>query len=421
MFGEEIADGRARCKSAFELGMAWQEIPKSQFEGDEATLLEFLLIKNVTRRHLKASQRAMIAAKLATMAQGARTDLPRICGMSQPVAAARLSVSVRLVQHAENVRNQGIPELQDAVNNGVLKVSVADEASRLAPAKQRQLMAEAIEKSNPKSAFLAAMRRIESDERHNKIRAKARKYDLGNKRYVIVLGDIPWEVALCRGAQPYPRLSIPQICEFRVDGGRLIRDVAAENALMLLWIPDCLVFQLPRIAEAWGGWRFRHFLPWPKFAGTPGSRALFQHELVAVYTRGNFPPPNTCMPTLIVQSPLKSGNGFYTAPAHDARQASKPDRLYEMIEQTYPQYFGPETIESPLALELFARNYRPRWDGQGFEYPGRPGGTIKLGSEAISVGHAEAEIIDPESEKAIVVSKATIYRPDEPRGYAENS
>jgi hypothetical protein len=43
-----------------------------------------------------------------------------------------------------------------------------------------------------------------------------------------------------------------------------------------------------------------------------------------------------------------------------------------MIEHAYPQYFGDETVESPLALELFARTYRPRWDGQGYEYPGRP-------------------------------------------------
>jgi hypothetical protein len=43
-----------------------------------------------------------------------------------------------------------------------------------------------------------------------------------------------------------------------------------------------------------------------------------------------------------------------------------------MIEEMYPEYFRPETDDNPLALELFARSFRPKWDGHGFEYPGRP-------------------------------------------------
>jgi N6-adenosine-specific RNA methylase IME4 len=241
-------------------------------------------------------------------------------------------------------------------------------------------------------AFRAAIKKAKSDARHDEIIANARKHDLAKKRYPILLVDPPWDVPLCRGAQPYPTLSISKICEFRVDDGRLVRDVASDDAILFLWFPGCLVFELPQILAAWGGWTLRHFLCWPKFPGTPGGHALFQHESVAVCTRGNFPLPNILMTTLITQRPLDTGNGFYNAPAHDARHSSKPDRLYEMIEQHYPQYFGPETNNSPLALELFARNYRPKWDGQGYEYPGRLGRIIEVRSEST------ATLLSPRSE-----------------------
>jgi len=42
-----------------------------------------------------------------------------------------------------------------------------------------------------------------------------------------------------------------------------------------------------------------------------------------------------------------------------------------MIEAAYPQHFGAEAADDPVALELFSRVFRPGWAGQGFEYPGR--------------------------------------------------
>jgi ParB-like chromosome segregation protein Spo0J len=85
----------------------------------------FVLAANLARRHLDASQRAMIAAKLATMRQGERTDLAQIQATSQPEAAALLNVSRSSVQAAKRVLDAGRPELVEAVERGTVKVSAA--------------------------------------------------------------------------------------------------------------------------------------------------------------------------------------------------------------------------------------------------------------------------------------------------------
>lgn len=62
----------------------------------------------------------MVAAKLANMRSGERTDLSSIDlrSVSQPQAAALLNVSRPTVQRAKKVITDGIPELQDMVTGG---------------------------------------------------------------------------------------------------------------------------------------------------------------------------------------------------------------------------------------------------------------------------------------------------------------
>ncbi len=67
----------------------------------------------------------MVADKLATMQQGARSDIASIDAMSQDEAAKLLSVSRKSVQRAKQVRKKGTPETIAAVESGALPVSVA--------------------------------------------------------------------------------------------------------------------------------------------------------------------------------------------------------------------------------------------------------------------------------------------------------
>ena len=394
-FNGQIADGIARCHSAIELGLRWERLFKTEFEGNEAGLLQLVIDKNLSRRHLNESQRAMVAARMATMRQGARSDLSQICAMSQQEAADRMNVSRRLVQDACDVLDRGVPELQEAVNSGILKISPAIKVIELTPEAQRAIVANSLARSNPAKAFRAGIRNDKMQSRDRQIVANARRHHLGRKRYPVLLGDVPWQGAVSRIGSPFPRLSVEQICQFRLDDGRFIREAVSDDAILYMWIVDNLLLEVPPILEAWGGFHLRFTMPWPKTKVGIGHYARRQHELVLVCTRGNFPPPEEHLrqSTLIVGRPLETGDGFHFAPPHDHRHSSKPDRLQEIIEQSYPQYFGPETFSSPLALELFARNYRPRWDGQGYEYPGRPDhDTVEQHeSEMVKTRHAERD------------------------------
>ena len=128
----KVLDGRNRATACEMLGIK----PKTvEYTGNDP--LAFVLSKNLHRRHLNESQRAVIAATLATMRQGERTDLPTFgkfaegsqdietkevtaqnCAISQQTAAKMLNVSERQVRNATKLRKEAAPEVIQQVKEG---------------------------------------------------------------------------------------------------------------------------------------------------------------------------------------------------------------------------------------------------------------------------------------------------------------
>ncbi len=92
-----------------------------------------MISKNLLRRHMSDSQRAMVAAKLADMPQGARSDLRPIGAMSTAQAADALNVGERSVTRAKAVRKYGNEKLVKAVEAGEMSVSAAARKARPLP------------------------------------------------------------------------------------------------------------------------------------------------------------------------------------------------------------------------------------------------------------------------------------------------
>jgi hypothetical protein len=118
--------------------------------------LTLVISWNVHRRHWNESQRAMVAARIANVRQGERTDLA-LQGVSQDApqepsanlpkvdqrtAAGMLNVSTRTVTSAAKVLKEAkAPELVRAVEQGHLSASTAAQATKLSPELQLRIPA----------------------------------------------------------------------------------------------------------------------------------------------------------------------------------------------------------------------------------------------------------------------------------------
>jgi phage N-6-adenine-methyltransferase len=135
-----VLDGRNRVR-ACELAGVTPDY--SVYDGDDP--VGFVVSANIHRRHLSESQRAMIAARLATLSDGVRRDRQgaSIDAPTQPEAAAMLNVSRPSVQRARQVIDHGVPEVVGAVDRGEIAVSRASTIAKEEPEKQREAITKA--------------------------------------------------------------------------------------------------------------------------------------------------------------------------------------------------------------------------------------------------------------------------------------
>ena len=131
--------------------------------------LEFVVVTNLHRRHLTPSQCAMVGADLATMRQGARTDLRQpsasLPEVSQAQASRLATASERGVRSAVFVKKKGSPDLVQAVRAGKIAVSLAAKLATASEAIQRQAVAE------PERAHVL-VKQERRDEREAELAAK---------------------------------------------------------------------------------------------------------------------------------------------------------------------------------------------------------------------------------------------------------
>jgi ParB-like chromosome segregation protein Spo0J len=172
-----ILDGRNRYTACTRKGLGVQyEI----FAGSDREALAWVISKNLKRRHLDESQRAMVAARIATLKLGDNQhsrapapigtpslDLgdahaapePAPAAVSQTEAAELVNAGRRSVQRAAVVVEKGAPEVVAAVETGKVAVSIAEKIARLPQAEQPA----ALEKALPAGSRAIMSSRQEPD------------------------------------------------------------------------------------------------------------------------------------------------------------------------------------------------------------------------------------------------------------------
>lgn len=131
-----VIDGRARAAACRMAGIEprFVDLPAGVDPWD------FVVSKNLVRRHLTAAQRAFAAARLASMRSGERTDLAPRGARSQPEVAKRFGTSRRSVQRAKRILENGAPELVAAAESGKVGLKQAEALVHLPHGQQRAQM-----------------------------------------------------------------------------------------------------------------------------------------------------------------------------------------------------------------------------------------------------------------------------------------
>jgi hypothetical protein len=144
-----ILDGRNRYRACLEAKVE----PRFVDSQGEGSPVDLALSRNLRRRHLGESQRAMVGARLAILEaearqrKGLRSDLTAnlqsgTFGAACDKTAMLVNVSPRLVAYALKVVKEGSDQLITAVESGELAVSVASLLARLSNEEQAQVVAQ---------------------------------------------------------------------------------------------------------------------------------------------------------------------------------------------------------------------------------------------------------------------------------------
>lgn len=354
VWGGAILDGRNRYLAALAAGLIDADDGPDrgkyfrrfmpEVDGDP---LAYVISKNLRRRHLDESQRAMVAARLSTMPshRPAGSDKSANLPTSQPEAAKKLSISERALRHAKAVQHNGAPELISAVEMGHLAVSAAERASKLSVEIQREIARQAV--AGDANAARNVINQETRTARETELAAK--QTALPTKKYGVIYADPEWrfevysrDTGMDRSADNhYSTTATDAICE------RPVCDIAADDAALFLWatvpmLPDAL-----KVMSAWG-FTYKSHCMWRKDRIGTGYWFRNAHELLLVGTRGNVPAP--AMGTQfesVVDAPV-------------GKHSEKPDAFYELIETYFPNL---------PKIELNARRARAGWDAWGNEAP----------------------------------------------------
>jgi N6-adenosine-specific RNA methylase IME4 len=339
VFGGLILDGRNRWRACEIAGVRPET---TTFHGSEAEALALVLSLNLHRRHLSESQRAMVAARLATMKQGERTDLPSIEGrspvVSQKDAADLCNVGLTSVQRARSVMSRGDAALVAAVDGGLVPVSLAVGIAKKSVDLQHRVIEKIKHGTEARMACLEVSRE-EACRALESIEATTAKALTGV--YDVIVLDPPWPMEMIeRDVRPNQvKFVYPTMTEEELRG----LDVpCAADAHVWVWTTHKFLPMALRLLDAWGlkyGWTST----WHKPGGFQACGGPQYNSEFAIYARRGAPR--------FIDT--KAFNTCFQAPR--GKHSEKPEEFYEVLRR----------VTAGRRLDMFNRRAIEGFDGWG--------------------------------------------------------
>jgi N6-adenosine-specific RNA methylase IME4 len=351
----KIIDGRNRFRACSAAGIKPHFI---EWDG-QGSLIAFIVSLNLHRRHLDASQRAMVAARCkpmfeeeakARMLEGRNQYSPSAnlreadTGKASDKAAEAVNVSPRSVEYASKVVAQGIPELVQSVESGSLSVSAAADIATLPKPEQQEIVARGKKEILEKAKDIRSERAAEIRAQRDTERTAALKIQPPTGLYRTIVVDPPWPIQkLDRDVRPnqvasldYPTMSLEEIKAFVIP--------ATEAAHLYLWTTQKYLPAALTIMEAWG-FKYLFTMVWHKPGGfQPFGLPQYNCEFILFGRKGGIDFLDT-----------KAFPTCFSAPRRE--HSRKPDEFYELVNRVSP---GPR-------IDIFTREHHDGFDGFGNE------------------------------------------------------
>jgi N6-adenosine-specific RNA methylase IME4 len=378
---------------------------------ESGSALEFVVSKNLQRRHLSPSQRGIVAAELARLGWGGDRSKPSKEGMSTEDRARRLNVGRATVERAQTVLDKGEPELKEAVKKGEASVAAAAEIASLPRERQREILSDIAASPDGRKALKDVARSVRAEEqreRHSERQDIAEALTEKNpelpvgRTFSFVLIDVPRHHNVysdITGSEKapsnhYPTMRFEELCDFPIDR------FAAASAIIAYWSTAASLLDDLDILAEWGFVALRPRdaagklirgddgkpLP-PVGQGRYGSHQIWrkmrsgrqmgtgrwffdQHELLILARRGEVPAP----------LPGTQPESVFEADVTD--HSTKPGELVRaMIDRQWPQL---------AKIEVFARGDAP----PGWTFWGNQVGTGDGGPPVVKMRPAEVTRTD---------------------------
>lgn len=322
-----ILDGRHRFAACVLAGVE----PKFEDWDGKGSELDFVADLNLRRRDLTKGQRAAIAVGLLPMLEEEARQrrsaklkqnrtvpekVPKrqeqIAGEARERAAALVGVNAHYVSDAKRIKEQR-PEIFAQLFSG--------EIPSVPKAKDKIKLAEHEQKREENRKLLKSVPPLEAFKR--------------GVKFSTIVADPPWDY-LGKGSTMAPDYNTESLQNIKA---LPVKDKAADNCHLYLWVPNALLMSMPELLKAWD-FEYVSILTWHK-KGRGLGRTYFRNttEQVIFAVRGSQPTKTHAIETFFE---FTSEKGHSTKPEEFITKVVEP------------------SSHSPY-LELFGRKPRPGW------------------------------------------------------------